>query len=107
MKTALGSALAMSAGVDLIGRERGYALGPDALGLAHGDPDVGVDHVRALARPRSGLGRMKSSVAPVCAGDGLTLGRRAARRGSSPCGAQAVKCMPIFAQPTMRELPML
>ena len=34
-------------GVDLIGQQQFDALFPYGLGLAHGNPDVGVEHVRA------------------------------------------------------------
>lgn len=57
--------------VDLIRCERGNALGPDALGLAHGDPDVGIDHVRAL-HGRSGVGDEVERRARLRR-DGLTL----------------------------------
>ena len=39
--------LSSSAGVDLVRREQPDPLGPDVLGLAHRDPDVGVDEVDA------------------------------------------------------------
>ena len=58
--------------VDLIRCERGNALGPDALGFAHGDPDVGIDHVRAL-HGRGGVGDEVERRARLRR-DGLTLG---------------------------------
>ena len=67
----VGAGLGHERRVDLIRRERGNALGPDALGLAHGDPDVGIDHVRAL-HGRGGVGEKVECRARLRR-DGLTL----------------------------------
>ena len=41
-------------GVDLVRQEELDPLGPDGVGLAHRDPDVGVDEVDAARRRPSG-----------------------------------------------------
>ena len=69
------------------------------VGLAHGDPDVGVEHVRVLGAFVHVLGQSRM-VAPVSAAI-FRHSSTSSSAGNSSLGAQAVKCRPILAHRTI------
>ena len=80
------------------------ALGPDLDGFAHGDPHIGVKDIGTLGSLGGVL--LKGQGGTGLGGNGLTLCDQGGIR-LILLGAQAVKCRPILAQPTIRLLPML
>ena len=85
--------------VDLVGHQQLDALGPDLVGLAHRDPDVGEEEVAAADRLLDVLGdrdaaarRLRRSPSPCSMSSWL---------GHSDFGAAMRTSMPSFA-PTTR-----
>ena len=90
--------------IDLIGEHLLQTLGPGFHRLAHGDPDVSVEHVR------TGDGfcrvRLKGQRCAGLGGNGLAAGDERGI-GEVASGPLATKCMPSLAQPIIREFAIL
>lgn len=87
-------------GGDTIRGELSDALGPDLVGLAHGDPHVGVDNVGTGDAVLDVGGQLDG--AAVSLGDGLA-GLDDVVSGHALLGAAGTKFMPSLEQTTMRE----
>ena len=85
--------------VDLVGHEQLDALGPDLVGLAHRDPDVGEQDVAAP----HGLGDVLGDRDRARRGSAASSSRRVdelVAPATATCGAAIRTSMPSFAPPT-------